>query len=146
VVPNLPTHGTHGTSQLPATVNTKFKLKKIAPQFVVPDVVETAEYYRDELGFTILGFFADPPVYAMVARDDVEIHFGKADSEKIQVNETVRRGLGTDAYIWVSDINGIFEELSARNVEIVAGPVKQIYGSTEVVIKDCNGFQLVFGD
>jgi hypothetical protein len=82
----------------------------------------------------------------MVARDEVEIHFGKADTEKIQMNETVRRGLGTDAYIWVSDINGLFEELSAKDVEIVEGPVKQIYGSTEVVIKDCNGFQLVFGD
>ena len=127
-------------------MNTALKLKKIAPQFVVTDVVKTAEYYRDQLGFTILGYFKDPPVYAMVARDDVEIHFGKADSEKIQINENVRRGLGTDAYIWVSDINGLFEELSAKDVEIIEGPVKQIYGSTEVVIKDINGFQLVFGD
>ena len=122
------------------------KLKKIAPQFVVLDVVKTAEYYRDELGFTILGYFKDPPVYAMVARDDVEIHFGKADADKVQMNESVRRGLGTDVYVWVSDINGLFEELSAKNVEIVEGPVKQIYGSTEIVIRDCNGFQLVFGD
>ena len=87
------------------------KLKKLAPQFVVPDVVRTAEYYRDELGFTILGYFADPPVFAMVERDDVEIHFGKADSENIQRNETVRKGLGTDVYIWVSDIDELFEEL-----------------------------------
>lgn len=127
-------------------MNTPLKLKKVAPQFVVTDVVKTAEYYRDQLGFTILGYFKDPPVYAMVARDEVEIHFGKADTDTIQINETVRRGLGTDAYIWVSDINGLFEELSAKDVEIVEGPVKQIYGSTEVVIKDCNGFQLVFGD
>jgi hypothetical protein len=108
--------------------------------------VRTAEYYRDELGFTILGYFADPPVYAMVARDEVEIHFGKADGDNVQVNESVRRGLGSDVYIWVSDINGIYEELSSRNVEILEGPVKRIYESTEVVIKDCNGFQLVFGD
>lgn len=127
-------------------VNSAVKFKKLAPQFVVADVVKTAEYYRDQLGFEILGYFKDPPVYAMVARDEVEIHFGKADAEKIQMNETVRRGLGTDAYIWVSDINALFEELSAKDVEIVAGPVKQIYGSTEVVIKDCNGFQVVFGD
>ena len=127
-------------------MNTPLKLKKIAPQFVVTDVVKTAEYYRDQLGFTILGYFKDPPVYAMVARDEVEIHFGKADADHMQINETVRRGLGTDAYIWVSDINALFEELSAKDVEIVEGPVKQIYGSTEVVIKDCNGFQLVFGD
>jgi predicted enzyme related to lactoylglutathione lyase len=122
------------------------KFKKLAPQFVVPDVVKTAEFYRDELGFTILGYFLDPPVYAMVRRDDAEIHFGKADSDKIQVNESVRHGLGTDAYIWVSDINELFRELSERSVQILAGPIERVYGSREVVIKDCNGFQLVFGD
>jgi hypothetical protein len=41
----------------------------------VPDVVTAAEYYRDVLGFRILGYFLDPPVYAIVARDSVEIHF-----------------------------------------------------------------------
>ena len=125
-------------------MSTRAKLKSVAPQFVVLDVVKTAEYYRDELGFTILGFFADPPVFAMVSRDGVEMHFGKADGDTIQVNESVRSGLGTDAYIWVDDIDRLFEELSGRNVEIVEGPVKRIYDCIEVTIKDCNGFQLVF--
>lgn len=120
------------------------RFKSVAPQFVVPDVVKTAEFYRDQLGFTILGYFSDPPVFAMVARDGVEMHFGKADTDRLQLNEAVRRGLGTDVYIWVSDINALFEELSAKNVEIVEGPVKRIYDCTEVVVKDCNGFQLVF--
>src|SRR5262245_20561731 len=106
--------------------HTPLRLKSIAPQFVVPDVVKTAEYYRDELGFTIFGYFADPPVFAMVGRDGVELHFGKADSDTIQVNESVRRGLGTDVYIWVNDIDALYEELLARNVEILEGPTKRI--------------------
>ena len=125
-------------------VETPLQLKSIAPQFVVPDVVKTAEYYRDQLGFTILGYFGDPPVYAMVARDGVEIHFGKANGEHVHVNESVRKGLGTDAYIWVTDINALFKELSGCDVEIIEGPVKRIYESTEVVIRDCDGRQLVF--
>ena len=125
---------------------TPLRLKSIAPQFVVPDVVKTAEFYRDELGFTILGYFADPPVFAMVARDGVEIHFGKADGDHVLVNESVRRGLGTDAYIWVTDINALFEELSARDVDVLEGPVKRTYECTEVVIRDCDGHQLVFAD
>ena len=121
------------------------KFERLSPQLVVPDVVTTAEYYRDELGFKILGYFADPPVYAMVERDEVEIHFGKADGgATVQVNESLRKGLGNDFYIWVSDIDALFEELSGKNVEIVEGPVKRIYESVEVVVKDCNGFQLVF--
>jgi hypothetical protein len=34
----------------------------ISPQFVVPDVVAAAEYYRDVLRFRTLGYFLDPPV------------------------------------------------------------------------------------
>ena len=121
------------------------RLQKIAPQLVVPDVVKTAEYYRDQLGFKILGYFAEPPVYAMVARDDVEIHFGKGDTDQMQYNEAVRKGLGADVYIWVDDIDELFRELSSRDVEIVEGPIKRVYNCTEVTVRDINGFQLVFG-
>jgi hypothetical protein len=112
----------------------------------VPDVVKTAEFYRDKLGFELLGFFADPPVYAMVRRDSAEIHFGKADDDRIQVNETVRKGLGSDAYIFVSAVNALYEEYVGRGVEITEGPIKRIYDCTEITVKDCNGFQLVFGE
>jgi catechol 2,3-dioxygenase-like lactoylglutathione lyase family enzyme len=124
----------------------KATLTGIAPQFVVPDVVRTAEFYRDKLGFELLGYFLDPPVYAMVRRDKAEIHFGKADGDIIQVNETVRKGLGSDVYIFVSDINALFEEFSGRGVEILEGPIKRESECTEITVRDCNGFQLVFGE
>ena len=118
----------------------------LAPQFVVSDPKATAEYYRDKLGFDIIGFFLDPPVYAMVRRGNAEIHFGKADGERTQMNEEVRHGLGTDAYIFVDDINALLGELTANGVDIVEGPIKRIYDCVEITIKDCNGFQLVFGE
>jgi catechol 2,3-dioxygenase-like lactoylglutathione lyase family enzyme len=118
----------------------------IAPQFVVPDVVATAEFYRDKLGFELLGYFLDPPVYAMVRRDSAEIHFGKADGDHIQINESVRKGMGTDAYIFVTDVNALYEEFHDKGVEVIDGPVKRIYDCTEITVKDCNGFRLVFGE
>ena len=122
----------------------KAELKSIAPQLVVPDVVATAEYYRDVFGFDILGYFAEPPVYSMVARDGVEIHFGKADTAGTS-NASVRSG-SFDVYIWVTDLEAIFEELTASGADILEGPVKRIYKSTEVVVRDCNGFVLTFAD
>lgn len=119
--------------------------KKLATQFVVDDVVITAEYYRDVLGFEILGYFAEPPVYAMVARGGVEMHFGKADGNVPGTISRLRR-VGFDAYIWVDDIYGLHDELKAAGAEIIEGPVRRVYESTEVVLKDCNGFTLVFGD
>jgi catechol 2,3-dioxygenase-like lactoylglutathione lyase family enzyme len=118
----------------------------IAPQLVVPDVVETAEFYCDKLGFELLGYFLDPPVYAMVRRDRAEIHFGKADGDRVQVNETVRKGLGSDVYIFVTDIHALHQEFLDRGVEIVEGPVKRVYDCTEITVRDCNGFHLVFGE
>jgi catechol 2,3-dioxygenase-like lactoylglutathione lyase family enzyme len=119
-------------------------LKSVAPQLVVSDVVATAEYYREILGFRVLGYWADPPVYSMVARDGVEIHFGKAE-EAGTSNAAVRSG-SFDLYIWVSDVQAIFEELTERGADILEGPVKRVYESTEVVVRDINGFTLVFAD
>ena len=124
----------------------KVVFKKIATQFVVEDVVRTAEYYRDVLGFEILGYFSDPPVYAMVSRGGAEMHFGKADGERADASTTSFRRVGFDAYVWVDDINGLFDELKAAGAEIVEGPVKRIYNSTEIEVRDCNGFVLIFGD
>jgi hypothetical protein len=56
----------------------------IAPQLVVPGVATTAEYYRDALGFSIIGYFLDSLVYAMVQRDGPQLHFGKADCDSIK--------------------------------------------------------------
>lgn len=123
----------------------KAVLKQVAPQFVVPDVVQTAEYYRDKLGFKILGYFAEPPVFAMVGRDGVEIHFGKADGE-VRFNETLRRGVGSDAYIFVDDVHALYDEFTASGVEVIEGPVRRVYNCVEITVRDCNGYQLAFGE
>jgi uncharacterized glyoxalase superfamily protein PhnB len=118
----------------------------LAPQFVVTDVRAAAEYYRDKLGFEILGyFFAEPPVFAIVRRGQAEIHFGKADGDEIKTNESIRKGLGTDAYVFVSDIHALNEELKERGAEIIEGPIKRVYDRTEITVRDLNGFHLVFG-
>lgn len=123
----------------------KAVLKQVAPQFVVTDVVQTAEYYRDKLGFKILGYFAEPPVFAMVGRDGVEIHFGKADGE-VRLKETLRRGVGSDAYIFVDDVHALYDEFTASGVEVIEGPVRRAYNCVEITVRDCNGYQLVFGE
>ena len=119
------------------------EFKSVAPSFVVADVVATADYYRDVLGFRILGFFADPPVLAMVARGGVEIHFGKADSEAQRSNLELRK-ISSDAYIWVDDVNTLFQELTASGADIIEGPVRRIYDCVEMEVRDCNGLKIVF--
>jgi len=92
----------------------------IAPQFVVPNLVK-AEYYRDALGFEILGYWLDPPVYSIVKRQGVEIHFGKSDA--LPRSNTSIRPDGMDAYIFVDDVDRLATEFTARSTHIVEGPV-----------------------
>jgi predicted enzyme related to lactoylglutathione lyase len=119
--------------------------RMISPQFVVPDVVTAAEYYRDVLGFRIRGYFLDPPIYAIVARDSVEIHFGKADTGTAASPNTQRREGSIDAYIWVNDLDPLYAELKERGAKIVKPPVTQVYKCYEMIVEDALGFRLAFG-
>lgn len=121
----------------------RVEFKLIAPSFVVRDVVATAEYYRDVLGFEILGYFNEPPVFAMVGRGGVEIHFGKADAEPQRSNIELRR-ISCDAYIWVDDVEALFKEYTASGADIIAAPTLRVYDCLEMEVRDCNGFKLVF--
>lgn len=121
------------------------KLIGIAPQLVVKDVVKTAEYYRDVLGFSTIGYFLDPPVYAMVERDGFQLHFAKADADDFPINEQYRKA-SADLIIWVPQIDLFYEEVQAKNAEIVEGIVQRVYGSREFIIKDCDGHKILVGD
>ena len=110
----------------------------------MPDVVAAAEYYRDVFGFKILGYFLDPPVYAIVARDGVEIHFGKLD-EGVAPSPNIKRRLGSfDAYIWVNDPDPLFAELKDRGRKIMEAPTWRVYKCYEMILKDNSGYRLAF--
>jgi uncharacterized glyoxalase superfamily protein PhnB len=119
--------------------------RMIAPQFVVPDVVAAAEYYRDVLGFHIRGYFLDPPIYAIVARDSVEIHFGRADTGSAASPNIQRHAGSLDAYIWVNNLDPLYAELRERGAQIVELPTTQVYKCYEMVVEDGFGFRLAFG-
>ena len=50
-------------------------VRQIAPVFFTMDIPATLAYYKEKLGFECLGTWQDPPVYAIVARDQCAIHF-----------------------------------------------------------------------
>jgi catechol 2,3-dioxygenase-like lactoylglutathione lyase family enzyme len=122
------------------------------PQFTVPDVVRTTEYYRDVLGFQISGYWdgervsfaADPPpVFAIVWRDEVQVFFNRAD----QPDGRRRRAEGApDIYLRVIGVDALAEELRTRGADIIDGPEDRVYGQRELVVTDCNGLILCFGE
>ena len=57
-------------------------IRQIAPQFFTTNIPATLAYYNDKLGFKCLSTWQDPPVYAIVARDEQPIHFRCAEPPK----------------------------------------------------------------
>jgi len=122
------------------------------PQFTVPDLVRTAEYYRDVLGFQIAGYWdgervsfaTDPaPVFAIVWRDQVQVFFSRGDQPEVKARPAEG---APDVYLRVIGIDALAEELRARGAAVLDGPEDRTYGQRELVVTDCNGLILCFGE
>jgi hypothetical protein len=124
-------------------VVTTIRFTGVVPQFTVADVVGTAEYYRDVLGFHIAGYWRTPPVFAVVRRDSVEVFFNRADGSAVR---TGRAEGAYDAYFHIAGVDAFAADLRARGADILEGPVLREYEQRELVIRDCNGLVLAFGE
>ncbi|MES2274622.1 MAG: VOC family protein [Bacteroidota bacterium] len=122
----------------------KPQLIGIAPQLRVPDVVKTAEYYIKVLGFNLINYFMDPPVYAMIQRDGFQIHFGKAPADQLHTN-LVAGSEVTDFVIWVPEIELFYNEVKAAGADIKQDIVRRSYGR-EFLISDCDGHIIMVCD
>jgi catechol 2,3-dioxygenase-like lactoylglutathione lyase family enzyme len=122
-------------------------MNRVAPYFLVRDVFATAEFYRDVLGFAFYQFFGDPPSFTIVERDDVRIMFRQPRPAKPAVARPNRSVMEEtfDAYVYVSDVDQLATELRTKKDDIVEGPVDRIYRMRELLVRDCNGYVLAFG-
>lgn len=119
----------------------------IAPYFLVDDVVATANFYRDKLGFRYDRFFGDPPAFCMVKRGGIIIMLSCFPrTAAMRPNHFVdREGEAWDAYVWVDDADALFEEFTAKGVKITRPICDQPYGNRDFDVEDCNGYRLCFG-
>lgn len=118
-------------------------IRQIAPQFFTTDLPTTLSYYKDTLGFECLGTWADPPVYAIVARDTQRIHFRVAHVPAPGADKYDEELL--DAYLFVDDADALYEEYAARGVEFTRPLGDMPWRAREFVVRDCDGRLLAFG-
>jgi uncharacterized glyoxalase superfamily protein PhnB len=118
-------------------------IHQIAPQFFSVDISRTLAYYKDKLGFECLGTWQDPPVYAIVARDQRAIHFRCAEPPTPNPDKYADELL--DAYLRVEDVDALYAEYAARGVEFARELADTPWHTREFVVKDCDGRLLAFG-
>ena len=118
-------------------------IRQIVPLFFTLDILGTVAYYEEKLGFTLLGTWQNPPVYAIMARDQHAIHFRCAAPPAANPDKYVDELL--DAYLHVEDADKLYGEYAARGVEFTRGLANMPWNSREFVVKDCDGRLLAFG-
>ena len=119
----------------------------IAPYFIVDDVVTTANYYRDKLGFRYERFWGEPPCFTMVYRNGIVIMLSQLEQTGVmRPNSLVDPERGAwDAYIWVDNADILYADFKAKNVKIARDICDQPYGCRDFDVEDCNGYRLCFG-
>lgn len=116
----------------------------VEPVLSVYDVVATADYYRDILGFNIDFLYGKPATHGGVSRGEwsgsmVSIQLSKVASGQ----EIIPSG---HLHIRVDSlIDKLVEEFHAKGVEIISEPEDKPWGFREFTIKDLNGHILIFG-
>lgn len=124
------------------------KLLGSAPVFLVGDIASTMRWYQANLGFEPDPFPASPPhVFCILRRDDVEIMLQQLTGYEKPDLYTKRASGVWDVYLRMEGVRELFQAVSELSDVKVLEPLhRQPYGQTEFVIKDPNGYTLVFAE
>ena len=101
----------------------------------VKNVLETAKFYQDKLGFEV-SLIWENPAYGSVRRGNVVIEFGEGRKEFA--------GSGV-CFIHVDNADNIYNEFKSKDIEFVGDLSDRDYGSRDFRIKDNNGNILILG-
>ena len=122
------------------------KILSGATIFIVADVVKAAEYYRDKLGFRFERYWGDPPTFCMLWRNEQCVMLSKVeDTGLIRPVSSVRPDIW-DAYFWVNDVEGFFEELTGNGASTISEPTVTFYNVKEFTVRDPDGYVICFGE
>ena len=112
------------------------KCQQFHPALSVSDVSAAVEFYVDKLGFTRGSTLGDPPSWANVRLDSVELHF---------VSGEPRGREGGHVYFVVGSVDDLFATYREAGVEIESEPGDRPHGMRDFSIRDPDGYRLVFG-
>ena len=123
----------------------KTKIIGSAPILLVKDVVASANYYRDKIGFTYDRFWGEPANFCILNRDGFHLMLSQVEDSKYIVPHYKVLEKMWNVYFWVNDANKLHEEVKNRGANIDYGLCEQPYGCREFGIQDLDGYDIAFG-
>ena len=120
------------------------EFQEIAPAYVVRDVEDSLEWYREMLGFELETVNRDPQgedptSYAVLRRDEVCLHLV---SESMVEAQTGSSG----SQIMVRGLHALMATLEEKGVQVIRGIEEQPWGARDAIIADPDGNRVVFSE
>ena len=117
--------------------DTGASFESLAAIFRVRDLPEALAYYTDVLGFEVGWTWGEPPTYASVCRDRVEINFGAPAEGETPSPSSV--------YVSVTNIDAYHDAILAKGATVTVPIGDRPYGMRDFTVADPSGDSLSFG-
>ena len=119
------------------------KITASAPVLLVRNVVASAKYYRECVGFHGCIFHAEN-TFCILSWGDFHLMLAQAEADQITPIWKIRDKT-CGAYFWVDDADTLYAEMKARGARMDYGPCTQPYGVREFGIQDLDEHDISFG-
>jgi len=126
-------------------------MKRIAPQWIVEDLEETIAFYVKNLNFEVDW---KGTLFSIISKDSVTIMLRQLKKQKlkrpnripfIEAGWHTNKQEAWDAYIWVDEVDILYQSIKQKNVHIIKELQNTEYGNRDFEIEDNNGYILCFG-
>ncbi|WP_440706443.1 VOC family protein [Heyndrickxia oleronia] len=112
--------------------------------FPTPDILRTAKFYEEKLGFQAAQYLDTVEPHICLYRDATEIILTKSNGQAVVPNRKLY-GYGYDAYFITENQTQLQQEFNDLNVKIIRPLIDTDYNNKEFVIEDIDGRWLAFG-
>ena len=121
------------------------RLVRTSPILLVTDVVKSAAFYRDRLGFANVTLYGEPPGFAIVIRDEQWIMLAQAGHpQRILPNWRIHDKT-SNIYFHTDDVDTLYAEVRERGAEIDFTLYNTPWGMREFGVSDPDGYDITFG-
>lgn len=112
------------------------KFGRVAPGFHVRNIREAIDFWTDKLGFDVAFTNGDPPCFAIVKRDEAEVHLGVKPKAAGHCH----------CHIIVEGLDELYRSCERAGVTIKQPPRVQPWGLRDMIIADPDGNTLEIGE
>lgn len=123
-------------------IQQSFTIRELVPLLMVQDILRSATFYHDQLGFKFAGKWEPNGslAWCRLERDGSAIMLQLAEAED---GPAEGRGHGVSFYFHCDNVDRLYAELVQQGLQIVP-PKIAFYGMKQVFLRDPDGYELCF--